>query len=140
MPRNGASKPIPMDIFVALWQYVFRKNIRNPAEVQQPTNDVPKAKKPPFHWPPKYHKIFTDCVEELKKEGISMFFSPLILIYHSFVLYFVTLLTRKQLEIVFKRQLLVTYIIYVVFIFFLTRKMNIEIVMLKLSFLLNLCF
>uniref|UniRef100_A0A7N2R4A9 Uncharacterized protein n=1 Tax=Quercus lobata TaxID=97700 RepID=A0A7N2R4A9_QUELO len=70
MPRNGTSKPIPMNILVAFWRYVFRKNIRNPAEVQQPMNDFPEAKKPRFRWRPEFHKIFTDCVEELKKEGI----------------------------------------------------------------------
>ena len=58
---------------------MFGKNIRNPAEVQQPTNDVPEAKRRRFNWSLDLHKIFTDCVKELKKEGIGMFFIPLIL-------------------------------------------------------------
>ena len=63
-----ASKPKLMNFLLPLGQYV-----------QQPTNDVSKAKTGRFSWTPNLHKIFTDCVEQLNKKAESMFFIPLIL-------------------------------------------------------------
>ena len=76
---HGVLNPTTMNFLATLWQCVFGKNISNPAVLQQPTNDVPEAKRHRFKWSPDKHKIFIDCVEELKKEGIGMFFIPLIL-------------------------------------------------------------
>ena len=84
---HGVLKATTMNFLATLWQCVFGKNIHNPAEVQQPTNDVPEAKRRRFNWSLDLHKIFTDCVKELKKEGIGMFFYSPNLKHHSFVLY-----------------------------------------------------
>ena len=76
---HGVLKPTTMNFLVTLWQCVFDKNISNPAVLQQPTNDVPEAKGHRFKWSLDKSKIFIDCVEELKKKDIGMFFIPLIL-------------------------------------------------------------
>ena len=43
--------------------------------LQQPTNDVPEAKRYRFKWSTDKQKIFIDCVEELKKKGIACYMS-----------------------------------------------------------------